>query len=112
MFVGKQELIHAPGRTLWPLTHCFGSPGCRLVAVAARTWIGDFVFVGHGGSDEIESVRAHERAGDGDFDFGHSWRSGLRNFHELLPAALEPGTGDLFRSARDSECRYCARLAP
>ena len=64
-------LVYAPGRTLWPLTHRFSSPGCRFIGVAARAGIGDFVFVGHRRSDEIESVRAHERAGDGDFDFGH-----------------------------------------
>ena len=39
--------------------------------MAARAGIGDFVFVGHRGSYEIESVGTHKRAGNGDFDFGH-----------------------------------------
>ena len=52
--------------------------------MAACAGIGDFVFVGHRGSDEIESVRAHERAGDGDFDFGHVAGDALASGRSLL----------------------------
>ena len=39
--------------------------------MAGGAGIGDFVFVGHRGSDEIERVCAYENAGDGHFDFRH-----------------------------------------
>src|ERR1700721_2270989 len=52
----EAQLIHAPGRTLWPLAHSFGSPSRRFVGVAARAGIGDFVFVGHRRRDEIEML--------------------------------------------------------
>ena len=39
--------------------------------MAGRAGIGDFVFVGGRGSDEVECVGAYENAGDRDFDFWH-----------------------------------------
>jgi hypothetical protein len=42
-----------------------------------RTWVGDFVFVGHGRGDECKGVRAHFDVGDGCLDLGHVARHTL-----------------------------------
>jgi hypothetical protein len=67
----EEVLVHSPGRTLGPLAQRFGRPSCRLIGMAGRAGIGNLVFIGHRGSDEIERVGAYEHAGNRDFDFRH-----------------------------------------
>ena len=53
------------------MAHGVSSPRGGLVHVARRAGIRDFVFVRHGRCDEGEGVRAHEDAGNRDFDLWH-----------------------------------------
>ena len=53
------------------MPHRLGCPGGGLIRVTGRARIRDFVFVRHRWGDECERVRAHEHAGNGDFNFRH-----------------------------------------
>ena len=53
------------------MPHRIGCPGGGLIRVAGRAGIRDLVFVRHRRGDERERVRAHEGAGNRDFDFRH-----------------------------------------
>ena len=53
------------------MTHGIGGPRGGLVHVAGRAGIRNLVFVRHGWGNEGEGVRAHEDAGNRDFDLWH-----------------------------------------
>jgi hypothetical protein len=63
--------LNPPWRTLRPVAESFGGPRGGLVGMAGGAGIGDFVFVGHGGVDEEESVSTNLGVGDSGLNPGH-----------------------------------------
>src|ERR1700739_909898 len=66
-----EKLVGAPGGALGPVKQNLSGPSGGFVGMAGGAGIGDFIFVGHGGSDEGKSVSANRDVGEGGFDFGH-----------------------------------------
>lgn len=64
-------LFRAPQRAFSPSLHLPQCPPGRLVRVARRAWIRNFVTVGHGRRDKRERMSAHLHIGDGGLDLRH-----------------------------------------
>jgi hypothetical protein len=59
--VRGRVLSQAPRRALVPLPHSVVGPRRSLIRMTRSAWIGNFVFLGHCGRDEAESVSVNHR---------------------------------------------------